>query len=192
MAAHQSDACQKESNMNSLARKSFLAPALVLGGLGTAAANAADHGFYVGGNLGFGRYYDSINGISGEGTPLSGKVFGGYQINRYAGVEAGYADLGRVDNSAGNINGHAEYLDAVGTLPLGDKFSVLGSAGFAHVGLDTSAGNGSGNGLKLGVGAEYALTESVALRALAELYRLDTFIERSDIAQYTLGARLSF
>jgi len=183
---------RKDSNMNSLAFKSLVAAAVAVCSVGTATAYAADNGFYLGGSLGFSRYHDSINGVSGDGTPFSGKVFGGYQINRYMGVEAGYADLGRVDNSTGNINGHAEYLDAVGTLPLGDRFSLLGSAGFAHVGFDTSAGDGSGNGLKLGVGAEYALTENVALRALAELYRPDTFNERPDIAQYTLGARVAF
>lgn len=171
--------------------KPIAAALLVAGSLGATAAHA--DGVYGGAVLGTPRYQDNINGVSGDSGGVSGKVFGGYQFNPYFGLEAGYADLGHVDNSTGRIDGRSEYLDAVGTLPLGSsKFSLLGSVGLAHVSLDTSAGDSSGNGFKLGLGAQYALTDHVALRAEAERYHADAFGATPDIDQYTVGVRVGF
>lgn len=172
--------------------RSLCAVLLALGGLGAATARANEPAFYAGGSLGVPRYQDSVNGVSGSGNGASGKVFGGYQITPNVGVEVGYADLGHIDNSTGRVDGRAGYVDAVGTLPLGDKFSLIGSAGVTHVDLDTSAGDGSGNGLKLGLGAQYALTGNLALRAEAERYHASAFDAKPDIDQYTVGLRLRF
>jgi len=171
--------------------KPIAAALLVVGSLGATAAQA--NGLYGGAALGVPRYQDDINGVSGSGNGASGKVFGGYQFNPYFALEAGYADLGHVDNSTGRINGRAEYLDAVGMLPLGSsKFSLLGSVGATHVNLDTSAGDDGGNGVKLGLGAQYALTDNIAFRAEAERYHADAFGTKPDIDQYTIGVRFGF
>jgi len=178
--------------MNPRTIKSVLAGLVVAGSLGAASARAADSGFYVGGSIGAGRYQDSVNGVSGNGDGASGKVYGGYQINPYVGVEGGYADLGHVDNGTGRVDGRAEYFDVVGSLPLGANFALLGSVGLAHVNLDTSAGDGSGNGPKFGLGAQYSLSDHFALRAQAERYRADAFGEKPDVDQYTVGVRYTF
>ena len=138
--------------MNTHTLKPVLAGLLVVGGLGAATAHAADSGFYIGGSVGGARYQDNINGVSGGGDGVSGKVYGGYQLNPYVSFEGGYADLGHVDNGTGRVDGRAEYLDVVGSLPVGGNFSLLGSVGIAHVNLDTSGGDGSGNGPKFRFG----------------------------------------
>jgi OmpA-OmpF porin, OOP family len=183
---------QRNIIMNSKPVVRVLAFILVAGGLAAGTASAAESGAYVGAGVGATHDEDSINGVSGQGNAVSGKLYGGYQFNRYAGIEGGYTDLGHINNSTGTINGRAAYLDAVGTLPLTDKFSLLGSVGVAHANLDTSNGDDSGNGLKLGVGAQYALTDNVALRAQAERYRVDAFGAKPDIDQYTVGVRYAF
>ena len=147
---------------------------------------------YGGASLGTPRYEDSVNGVTGHGSDISGKLCGGYQFTPNFALEAGVAGLGHIDNATGRARGHGEYLDAVGIAPLNDKWSLLGRIGVAHVSLNTTNGDDSGNGLKLGLGAQYALTPKVALRAEWERYQPRTFGTRPDIDQYTVGIRVGF
>ncbi len=171
-------------------RKSLIVAAVALAGL--FAANAQAEGLYAGVSMGAPHYQDSVNGITGVGSGLSGKLFAGYQINPYFAIETGVADLGHIDNSSGNVNSHAEYLDAVGIAPLNDKWALLGSIGMAHATLNSSNGDSSGNGLKLGLGTQYALTSNVALRGEVERYREDAFGAKPNIDQYTVGLKVAF
>jgi OOP family OmpA-OmpF porin len=157
-----------------------------------AAFSAHAEGLYLGGSLGAPHFGDSVNGVSGSGSGVSGKVFGGYQLTPNFAVEAGLVGLGRIDNGSGTVRGRGGYLDAVGLLPLGSKWSLLGSVGIAQVNLDTSNGDDKGAGLKLGLGAEYALGNSVSLRGEYEQYRAAAFDGHPAIGQYTLGVRVGF
>ena len=169
----------------------FVAAALVAASLATISAHA--EGIYVGGSLGTPHFGDNLNGVTGENSGVSGKVFGGYQLNSNFSVESGYAELGRINNnSSGTVNAHGLYLDAVGLWPLGADFSLLGSVGLAHVNLNTSNGDDKGMGLKLGAGAEYALSRNVSLRGEYENYRAAEFGGHPAIGQYTLGVRVGF
>lgn len=163
---------------------------LVAMGLGTFPAHA--EGLYIGGSLGTLNYPSQVNGIAGSGTGLNGKVFGGYQLTPHFALEAGAADFGRIDNSNGKVSGRSVYLDAVGMVPLNDRWSALGRLGLARVSLDTSNGDSSGSGLKVGLGAQYALTSRIALRAEWERYRPSVFGQKPDIDQYSIGLRMGF
>jgi OmpA-OmpF porin, OOP family len=176
--------------MNARKLKFLLAAALGAGSLGAISAHA--EGFYAGGSLGVPHYRDGINGIEGDGSGLSGKVYGGYAISPNFALEAGVADLGHVDTSAGTVKGHGEFVDAVGIAPLSDKWSLLGRVGLAHVNLDTSNGDSSGTGLKFGLGAQYSLTSNTSLRGEWERYRPDAFGAKPNIDQYTFGVRVAF
>jgi OOP family OmpA-OmpF porin len=102
--------------MHSHSFKTILRAACVTACLGAAAAHA--DGFYVGGSLAVPHFGDNINGLSVGNSGISGKLFGGYQLNPNFAVEAGVADLGRISNDNGSIKSHGEYVDAVGFLPL--------------------------------------------------------------------------
>jgi OOP family OmpA-OmpF porin len=156
------------------------------------AVSAQAEGLYLGGSLGGSHYTGSVNGISGDNGGLAGKVFGGYQLNQNFAVEGGVATLGRLSGDAGHVNGHSEYLDAVGLLPLNPSWSLLGSVGVAHVNLNSSNGDDSGAALKLGLGAEYAYSKNVALRGEYENYRVDSFGAHPNVGQYNFGVRVSF
>lgn len=156
------------------------------------AMSAPTDGTYLGLSVGAPHFQDSVNGVSGSGSGVSGKLFAGYQVNPNFALEAGVADLGHVSNSTGRVNSHGEYLDAVGIAPLNDKWSLLGSVGLAHVNLNTTSGDASGNGLKLGLGAQYAFSSKVALRGEMERYRPDAFGAKTSIDQYTVGVKVAF
>lgn len=93
-------------------------------------------------------------------------------------IEVGVAGLGSITNTSGQMNGHSQFLDAVGTFPLDDKWSLLGRVGVAHVDLNTSLGEDSGTGMKVGLGVQYSLTSNVALHAEWERYRVSVFDEK--------------
>ena len=122
------------------------------------------------------------------------KAFGGYQINKNFAVEGGYFDLGKFGYTAttvpaGTLNGNIRLrglnLDLVGIVPLTDKFSVFGRAGLNYAqARDSFSGTGAvlvtnpnprknDTNYKLGLGLQYALSESLAVRAEAERYRVN-------------------
>ena len=122
------------------------------------------------------------------------KVFGGYQINKNFAVEGGYFDLGKFGYTAttvpaGTLNGNIKLrglnLDLVGIVPLTEKFSVFGRAGLNYAqARDSFSGTGAvlvtnpnprknDTNYKLGLGLQYALSESLAVRAEAERYRVN-------------------
>jgi OmpA-OmpF porin, OOP family len=176
--------------MHSLAFKIMLRAACVTACLGVAAARA--EGLYIGGSLATPHYGDNINGLSIGNSGISGKLFGGYQLNPNFAVEAGVADLGRISDENGSIKSYGEYVDAVGLLPLNERWSILGSVGAAHVDIDTSNGDDRGAALKLGLGAEYALNKDVALRGEYENYRVAAFDSHPNVGQYSFGVRVNF
>ena len=137
------------------------------------------------------------------------KLFGGYQFNKNFALEGGYFDLGKAGYTAttvpaGTLNGQIKLrglnLDLVGFLPLNDKFSLL-----ARVGADYAEANDSFSGtgavgvanpsvtksetnVKYGVGLEYALTKSLALRGEVERYRVNDAVgARGDVDMFSVG-----
>ena len=93
-------------------------------------------------------------------------------------------------------------VDAVGILPLTEKLSALGRVGLSYAQTrDAFAGSGAVNvlsanssmhernaNLKVGLGLQYALTESLAMRVEAERYRLDDAVGNlGDVDLFSLG-----
>lgn len=176
--------------MNARNFKPVAAAVIVLGCLGALSAQA--EGFYAGASVGAPNYLSSVNGNSGNGSGISGKVFGGYQFSPNFALEAGVADLGHNDNGNGSVYSSGQFVDAVGIAPISDKWSLLGRVGIANVNMTTSGGNDSGTGLKVGLGAQYSLTKTVALRAEWERYQPQVFGSTENIDQYNMGVRVAF
>src|SRR5450830_1849591 len=89
----------------------------------------------TGGLLGGGFTTTSIND---DDRDTGYKLFGGYKLNKNFAVEGGYFDLGKFGFTAttvpagtlsGNIKLRGLNLDAVGILPITEKFSVFGRVG---------------------------------------------------------------
>lgn len=142
--------------------------AVLMGVAAFGAQAAEDKGFYAG--AGAGQSFVDEAAYDDEDTAFS--AFGGYQFNRYFGVEAGYVDFGKLEpQGAGNeLEASSAYLTAVGTVPFTDKFSAYGKAGFQRWDLDTPIAGVTGtpddNGTDptYGVGVQYRFTDAVALR----------------------------
>lgn len=122
------------------------------------------------------------------------KIYGGYQLSPNFALESGYFDLGKFGFTAntsptGSLNGDIRVrglnLDLVGTLPLSEQFSLLGRVGanYAHtrgsfsgtgaVGVTNPNPSKRDTNLKIGVGLQYAFTESLSMRGELERYRIN-------------------
>jgi len=139
------------------------------------------------------------------------KVFGGYQFTPNLGVEAGYFDLGNFGYRAstapgGSLSGDIRLkglnLDLVGTLPLAGRLSALGRLGVVSVrASDNFSATGAvrmpyasaspskrSAGVKAGLGLMYDVTDSLAVRAEVERYRIkDAVGNRGDVDLLSVG-----
>jgi OOP family OmpA-OmpF porin len=186
-------------------------------------AMAQDTGWYAGANVGQSKAtIDEArisSGLLGSGLvagPFNNterdrgfKLFGGYQVNKYFSVEAGYFDLGRfgfatTTTPTGTLSGDMRVkglnLDAVGTLPITEKFSAFGRIGVAYARTEDSF-NGTGavnvlnpnpsardTNLKVGLGVQYAFTDALSVRAEIERYRINDAVgNKGDVDLASLG-----
>ncbi len=134
-----------------------LIPLLLCGLVGCIAemdSFADETNFYVGGNIGQSKVKleDAINtlnsGLTASGfavtsntkndTDTAYRIFAGYKFNNYFALEGGYVNFGKFNLSANTLPAGAVSadlkasgwtLDALGMLPVGNSFSVLGRIG---------------------------------------------------------------
>jgi len=191
-------------------------------------AVAADSGWY--GGLGIGLSMAKIDDeriraeLAGGGLTMTSiddddldigyKGFVGLKFNKNFALEAGYFNLGEFGFTAttsppgtlaGNIKLSGFNLDALGILPLSEKFSAFGRIGVQYAqAKDSYAGTGvvtvanpdpskRDTNYKFGLGLQYDFTESVGLRTEWERYRInDAFGNRGDIDMLSVGLVVMF
>ena len=206
-------------------RTPALVGATVLAFFGASPALAQDSGWYAGGSVGGARATIDderiTSGLRGQGLGTNSiedreghtgyKLFGGYQLNRYFGVEAGYFDLGRfgytaqttpAGSLAGDMRVKGWNADLVGTLPLMGQLSALGrvgvtsvraedrfsATGAARVPYANAAPSQRSTNAKFGLGLAYAFSDSLSLRVEGERYRLkDAVGNRGDVDMVSVG-----
>jgi OOP family OmpA-OmpF porin len=197
----------------------------LVGGAAIASPNALadDTGWYIGGNIGQSKAKIDdariTSGLLGGGFATSSisdsnsdtgyKIFGGYKFNQNFALEGGYFNLGKfgfVANTlpAGTLNGNIKLdgwnLDAVGILPISERFSAFGRVGINYArASDTFSGSGFVNvpnpgpsnseiNPKVGLGLQYDLTATVSARIEAERYRVNDAVgNHGDIDLLSLG-----
>jgi OOP family OmpA-OmpF porin len=206
-----------------LARASGTLGLAALAAIASQYAIADDSDWYAGANVGQSRakiddarITSSLLGGGFNATSITDdshdtgyKIFGGYQVNKNFAIEGGYFDLGKFGFTAttvpagtlrGNIKHKGLNLDAVGILPITEKFSAFGRVGVIYAeAKDSFAGTGFVSVLnpspskreanyKLGLGLQYDFTESLGMRAEAERYRINDAVgNKGDVDLVSLG-----
>jgi OOP family OmpA-OmpF porin len=171
--------------------KTFLTLALTAG----AAVSAQAEGLYFGASLGAPNYTTSINGIGGGGGGNGAglKLSGGFQFTPNFALEGGYFDLGRTEDASGSAKTRGLYMDGVGSVDLGSKWSLLGSLGVAEARFTTTAGDDSSPALKLGVGVQYDLSRTTALRLGYDHYHFsNAFDSKPSVGETVFGVKVGF
>lgn len=183
-------------------------PGFFYGGISAGNARSeVDEGAVASGLLGGA----ALTGITSDETANGYKLFGGYQLNRHIGFEAGYFDLGKTTFSGtapgGAFNNETRMrglnLDLVGTLPLTEKFSLLGRVGVA-MGRTRAQFSGPGAAgvadrndnkanAKVGLGVQYEVNRSFWVRGEVERYRVNNGVNgRTNTNLYTVGLVFPF
>lgn len=114
-------------------------------------------------------------GVSCKDTDTDYRLSVGYQVNSSFGVEGAYVDNGKITASGLGITVNSKntewQLAAIGTLPVGNGFSVIGKAGIAFWDVKTSSTpvavpgfSPKGNDFLWGIGVQYDITKAVAVR----------------------------
>ena len=151
----------------------------------------------------------TINSMSEDRRDTGYKAFVGFPFSPNWAIEAGYFDLGRFSFTAnttppGSLSGSTRIkglnLDLVGTLPITDRWSVLGRVGAAYAQTDdTFSGTGAVSvsnpsarkretNYKYGLGTQFAFTPALSLSLDAERYRVnDATGGRGDVDMISLG-----
>jgi OOP family OmpA-OmpF porin len=140
-----------------------------------AQADASAGGWYLGGGI-------RPVAPALEDTDIGYRNFGGYRFSRNWGVELGYSDLGRGNDSEYRLFEAQKFgaqtsawtLAGTGVLPIGGAFSLQGRLGFSMATPDaTLLAPGFGNGSAFpryrptvlwGIGGQYDFTGNVGLR----------------------------
>lgn len=158
-----------------------------------AANNAA--GFFVNGNLGYGRYgltssdVDAFNsvGINVDRNSFAWSINAGYQFNQYIAVEAGYMQLPYAkltqNSTSGNVKLKTSAItaDVKGILPVSQQFDLFAKAGLAFESQSLSSSNAGVTTVTtsdnhriaplFGLGVDYNINQnwSVGLQGIATL-----------------------
>jgi OOP family OmpA-OmpF porin len=203
-----------------------------MGLAGLAAVNspvavAVDDNWYLGGSIGQSRSKNShtristqlgpgltTTSINDDSTDLGYKLFGGKMFNKNFAVEGGYFDLGKFGFTAnttppgtfaGTIKLHGFNVDAVGILPIADKFSAFGRVGLQYAtAKDSFTGSGavtvtnpnpkkSEANYKVGLGLQYDFTPALGVRGEWERYRINDAVgNKGDVDMYLVGLVYTF
>ncbi|MEA3290990.1 MAG: outer membrane beta-barrel protein [Pseudomonadota bacterium] len=116
----------------------------------------------------------------GDNTAVGFKVFGGWRFNDYIGLDGGFANLGEVSDSTtiqgqklhGQVSVDSLFIEAVGSVPLGERARLLGKLGAANIspslklsalGYSISHSDDSTEAI-FGAGVEFDFTERLSGR----------------------------
>lgn len=158
-----------------LAAVSLAAPGLAL----------ADSGLFIGGSIGNSTLDEDIDGAVFDDNATAFRLVTGYQFSDMFGLEIGYQDFGELDETVdgpipveASISADGWTAGATLDLPLGDRFSLFGRAGYFFWDADVVV-----DGLSLdipgdenpyfGAGARVNVTDSFSLIGDWSRFELD-------------------
>ena len=169
----------------------------VLGVAGIFAATPSIAGeAYIGASAGIMNLESDIGGgVDFSDSPISGKVFGGYEFNDNFAVDVAY--FSTIDDASDDVLGIPIDLSldgftirAVGAYPTSDKFSLLGSVGYWDGEAEASAfgisESASDDGITLGVGGKYRFG-SASIRG-----EFEWFDSEDTIWMFLVGIQVNF
>ncbi len=179
--------------------KHYLLAGLLVTSLGTTSIAAAGAGdTYTGVSLGRASPDSSI-----LGSATGWKIFGGYALSDILAVEGGYTSFGEMNGPV--KPGGASFLEstgfevaAVGNIPINSQFSLFGKIGllaWSSKLTDTAAqrsDSGTGTDVFIGVGGQYEVSGTLAVRGSWERYSIGDGDGSSNVNFLTVSAVFDF
>jgi OOP family OmpA-OmpF porin len=161
----------------------------------------AGDGFFVGGSIGSANLDDDFDGLKVDDDTTSFRIVGGWQVNRYFALEAGYHDFGDFEQNftVNGTQGKAKLsadgftLGAIGSYPVADRIDIFGRAGMFFWDGDAEINNVSqatpeDTNPFFGAGLNYAISSQFLVSADWTRYELES--ANSDV--YSIGFQFRF
>jgi OOP family OmpA-OmpF porin len=139
-------------------------------------AYAQDNGPFIGASIGSAGLDDDFDGLSIDESGTAFRIVAGWRFNEYFALEGGYHDFGDfeqafvVDGEDLNVALSADgfTLGAVGSIPLSERFSLMGRAGMFFWDGNADINNVSqatpeDSNLFFGAGLNFQLSQKVQL-----------------------------
>ena len=164
------------------------------------AASAASAQVYVGGAIGQSHYNLDCGGGSCDRTPTGFKLFGGYKLNEFIGIEGTYADYGDAKHSepgySERLTGTSFGIGAAGFYDFHPQWTAVGRIGLASNRLkfrDSDGFSSRESKIKpyLGLGVGFRVTPKTTIEAGADFTRFPGLSSVSGRMLH-LGVRQSF
>lgn len=155
-------------------------------------ASSTPLGPYVGATLGKPDWNADAFGASGESSRAAYKLYGGWRMHPNLAVEASAFNLGRLKGPLGDARADGYAIDAVGMLPWSNTLTGLARVGVGQVKTRFGGASDRNTAPKVGLGLQYQLNTTTAVRGEWERYRLDAFNGKSNTDVFSLGAQVSF
>jgi OOP family OmpA-OmpF porin len=185
------------TSITQLSSKLIVASAVSLMAL-AAQAQSVQPGPYIGGSVGTTKFHgDNIGGFDTDTTDTGGKLYGGYQFTPNFSLEGGWVGLGKYSSSGSELKlNNGIFLDAVGTFPVAQDFSLLGRVGVYNGKADRTV-NGvndseRGTDIKYGAGVQYDLSKNTAIRGEWERYRVKALDIKDNTDMFSVGVNYRF
>jgi len=146
----------------------------------------AGKGFYAGGSIGSAALNEDFDGLTIDSNSTAFRLFGGWRFNEYFALEGGYQDFGDFEQSTNiegapvtvNLSADGFTLGVAGSLPVGERFSVMGRFGMFYWDGNAEINNVSqatpeDNNPYFGIGLGYAVTDRFLLTGDITRFELD-------------------
>ncbi len=169
--------------------------------LAHSSAAVAEEGFFVGGAFGNGYLDETFNGNRINSDSSAYRIYGGYRFTKYFGVEIGYLDLGtfRETFDVGgtsvpvSVSASGFTLAAIGSLPLSERFSLIGRLGYYFHDNESSVAGVVEDSLSeqspfVGIGLGFDISEVLEINLAYDLIKTDD----ADPTLAMLGLTLRF
>jgi OOP family OmpA-OmpF porin len=146
----------------------------------------ADSGFFLGGAFGSASLNEDFDGLTVDSSTTSIRLVAGWRFNDYFAFEGGYHSFGDFEDTVDiggiptdvSVKADGWTLGGVGSIPIGDQFSLFGRVGAFFWDGDAEVNNitvatPEDSNLFLGAGADYAFTEKFSLTGDWTRYELE-------------------
>jgi len=160
----------------------------------SSAGNGVSNPIYFGGTIGPSDGSTYCSGTSNcEDSDSAWKLFGGYRLSERLSIEGAYVSLGDFYKKGENSDISALTANAVGTIPVTEKFDIFGKLGVMRWSSDNTDDDESGFGVTYGIGTKMRINETTSLRAEWEKFPgIETSSsEDTDVNMLSVGIELS-
>jgi len=140
---------------------------------------------YMGASFG-NAMYDQVDDSSAAFA-----LFGGYHLNEVLTLDLSYSDLGKAEKAGVKAEASAFSLGVLGKLPVQTNLTLFGKVGLSSWDIDASDISGSVSDsdidVSYGVGADYDISSSTAVRFGVDFYSLNGADVEEDISVFSIG-----